>query len=72
MCSEKIKKGDLRLVVEREVDTGSFTAKRPGYLHPGCAKGSEFLAEVKGLAKTLGENSDLEDAKLKELFGALG
>jgi hypothetical protein len=71
VCSEKIKKGDLRVVVEREVDTGSFTAKRPGYLHPGCAKDSEFLAEVKDLVKALKENSDLEDAKLKELEGAL-
>jgi poly [ADP-ribose] polymerase len=72
VCSEKLKKGELRVAVEREVDTGSFTARRPGYMHPGCAQGSEFLAGVEDLAKTLRENSDLDDAKLAELEGALG
>ena len=34
---ELAKKGWLRIAVEREVDTGSFTTTGPGYLHPACA-----------------------------------
>ncbi|MGE0713510.1 MAG: hypothetical protein AB7N76_14300 [Planctomycetota bacterium] len=70
-CGEKIKKDELRLVVEREVDTGAFTAKRPGYLHLACAKGSEHLAGEADLTTALRENSDLEPAKLEELLAAL-
>ena len=36
-CNESIPKGELRVAVEREVDTGSFVAKSAGYLHPACA-----------------------------------
>ena len=36
-CSEKIEKGDLRIAVESEVDTGSFQRRGAGYLHPACA-----------------------------------
>lgn len=36
-CSEKIDKGDLRIAVEKEVDTGAFTQRGAGYLHPACA-----------------------------------
>ncbi len=36
-CSEKIDKGDLRIAVETEVDTGSFARKGAAYLHPACA-----------------------------------
>ena len=36
-CDEAIGKGDWRVAVEREVDTGTFTRTGPGYLHPGCA-----------------------------------
>ena len=71
-CSEKIKKGELRIVVEREVDTGSFVAKRPGYLHAGCAKGSEHLEGVEDLRATLEANSDLNADQLAALAQALG
>lgn len=37
VCSEPIPKGELRVAVEREVDTGSFVTKGAGYLHPACA-----------------------------------
>ena len=70
-CSEKIKKGELRVVIEREVDTGSFVAKRPGYLHIGCAKGSEHLADVDDLPATLAANSDLDAEQLAALTQAL-
>lgn len=36
-CQEKIEKGELRIAVETEVDTGAFMRKGPGYLHPACA-----------------------------------
>jgi poly [ADP-ribose] polymerase len=37
VCSEAIAKGELRVAVEREVDTGSFVTKGAGYLHPACS-----------------------------------
>lgn len=70
-CSQKIKKGELRVAIEREVDTGSFVAKRPGYLHPACAKGSEHLTEVDDPLETLRQNSDLTPAQLDALTQAL-
>jgi len=36
-CEEPIGKGELRVAVEREIDTGAFTSKGAGYLHPSCA-----------------------------------
>lgn len=36
-CDASIAKGELRVAVEREVDTGSFMRKGAGYLHPACA-----------------------------------
>lgn len=42
-CDEAIEKGTLRVAVEREVDTGTFTSTGPGYLHPGCA--AEYTGE---------------------------
>ena len=47
-CDEAIEKGTMRVAVEREVDTGTFTSTGPGYLHPGCAAeytGDESLLE---------------------------
>ena len=70
-CSEKIKKGELRVAVEREVDTGSFVAKRPGYLHPARAKGSEHLEGIEDVVGALKENSDLAEDELAEVTAAL-
>ncbi|MFO0724027.1 MAG: hypothetical protein U1E65_09610 [Myxococcota bacterium] len=36
-CEKEIPKGEIRVAVEREVDTGSFVAKTAGYLHLDCA-----------------------------------
>jgi poly [ADP-ribose] polymerase len=36
-CREAISKGELRVAIEREVETGSFTRKGAGYLHTKCA-----------------------------------
>ncbi len=37
-CQEAIEKGTVRIGVERELDTGAFTQKGAGYLHPHCAE----------------------------------
>jgi hypothetical protein len=36
-CNEKIEKGEMRIAVEREVDTGTFVTRGAGYLHPAHA-----------------------------------
>jgi len=36
-CRQKIAKGELRVAVQREIDTGSFVSAGAGYLHPRCA-----------------------------------
>jgi hypothetical protein len=36
-CDQAIAKGELRVAVEREIQTGSFTQVGAGYLHPACA-----------------------------------
>ena len=36
-CGGTIGKGEFRIAVEREIETGSFVSAGAGYLHPGCA-----------------------------------
>jgi hypothetical protein len=36
VCGESIAKGSVRIAVEREIDTGSFSTTGAGYLHPAC------------------------------------
>lgn len=73
VCSESIPKGELRVAVEREVDTGSFMTKGAGYLHPACAMEhveedvEEFFKKVKDHSPGL-EPADLEALK-SELEG---
>ncbi|MEM9068601.1 MAG: hypothetical protein AAGE52_08850 [Myxococcota bacterium] len=38
VCGEKIPKGSIRIAVEREIDTGSFVRKGPGYMLPSSVK----------------------------------
>jgi poly(ADP-ribose) polymerase-like protein len=45
-CEEMIEKGSVRIVVEREVDTGSFVTRGAGYMHPKCVP--ENLENVGG------------------------
>lgn len=66
-CSEKIPKGELRVVVEREVER---IGKRPGYLHPKCAAG--HIEDVDDLPATIKANSALEPEQLASLDGLLG
>lgn len=37
VCNEKIGKGEPRVAIEREIDTGGFVRQGAGYLHPQCA-----------------------------------
>jgi poly [ADP-ribose] polymerase len=70
-CSEAIAKGELRVVIEREIERGMNVAKGAGYLHPRCAaayveaQGGTHEALTAGLhANTRG----LSDEELDRLF----
>lgn len=64
-CSEKIEKGELRVAIETEVDTGAFVRKGPGYLHPHCAaehigdEPADLFEEIKANSLNL-EPSELD------------
>jgi len=68
-CDEPIEKGALRVAVEREVDTGTFTRSGPGYLHPKCAVENTGDAEL--LAKVKANSQGLSEADATELSHAL-
>lgn len=68
-CDEAIEKGALRVAIEREVDTGSFTRKGPGYLHTKCARAHVGDAEL--LAKVKQHTPELTAVDLAELTLAL-
>ena len=69
-CNESIPKGELRVAVEREVDTGSFVTKGAGYLHPACAL-EHVGEEADGFLAKLKANSNLEGADLDALKAEL-
>lgn len=72
-CSEKIERGNLRVAVETEVDTGGFMRKGAGYLHPACAcehteEDSEELMEklrANSISLTDSDFGDLEEQLLE-------
>jgi len=64
-CQQPIEKGSLRVAVEREVETASFTTKGAGYLHPKCAKAQ--LQDPELLAKIKANTLSLDAAGLEEL-----
>jgi hypothetical protein len=64
-CDEAIGKGDWRVAVEREVDTGTFTRTGPGYLHPGCAV--EQTGDAGLLEKIKANSTGLSEADAGEL-----
>ncbi|MBL8953611.1 MAG: hypothetical protein JNK82_22740 [Myxococcaceae bacterium] len=68
-CDEAIEKGALRVAVEREVDTGSFTRSGAGYLHPKCAVENTGDAEL--LVKVKLNSVGLSEADVAELTAAL-
>lgn len=70
-CEEKIPKGALRVAVEQEIDTGSFTTVGARYLHAGCATAFTGSSAAE-LGAMLADNSELEPEQLEELKAALG
>lgn len=70
-CEEKIPKGELRVAVEMEIDTGSFTTVGARYLHAKCAVAftSSDAAELFTMLET---NSELEADELATLKSTLG
>ena len=69
LCEEKIEKDELRIAVEREVDTGSFVAAGPGYLHPECA--NEYTEDTDLLSKIKTNSTTLTEDDLVQLTEAL-
>ncbi len=69
-CEEAIEKDQLRVAIEREVDTGAFVTKGPGYLHPGCAL--EFTGDEKLLEGIKANSASLSEADFSELESSLG
>lgn len=71
VCEEAIGKGELRLAVEREVDTGSFVNRSAGYLHPKCAAGSEHAEDPELMDKVRKNSISLQPADLDAVAAAL-
>lgn len=72
VCDESIDKGELRIAVEREVDTGSFVTRGAGYLHPACASGSEHAEDPEFMAKVRQNSVSLSPADLAAIEADLG
>jgi hypothetical protein len=68
-CEAAIEKGALRVAVEREVDTGAFVRKGPGYLHAGCAL--EHTGDASLLTHVKANSPELTPEDLAELTAAL-
>lgn len=64
-CEETIPKGEWRVAIEREIDTGSFVRTGAGYLHPKCAE-----AHAGDIWEEVEANSELEPAELDALRAA--
>lgn len=69
-CEEPIEKQSFRVAVEREVDTGAFTTRGAGYLHPKCV--AENLENVGGsldeLLEGVTKNSRAPEADLASVI----
>ncbi|HEY4223867.1 MAG TPA: hypothetical protein VGO62_21075, partial [Myxococcota bacterium] len=70
-CNEAIPKGELRVAVEREVDTGAFVTKGAGYLHAACALGHVGEEAEPFFAKLKTNSPGLEAGDLQALKDAL-
>lgn len=73
-CEEPIEKASFRVAVEREVDTGAFTTRGAGYLHPKCC--AENLENTGGslddLIAGIKTNSRIEASDLATVLGEIG
>ena len=75
VCHEPIAKGELRVAIEREIDTGMMQTKGAGYMHLACTPSwldGETAGEMTGesLLQGIQANSTaIDDAALAELRG---
>lgn len=69
-CDSKIPKDAVRIAVAREIDTGSFAATRPGYLHVQCA--DAYVQDPDLLDDVLTNSVALSDASIAVLEESLG
>jgi poly [ADP-ribose] polymerase len=69
-CDKKIPKDELRVAIEREIDTGAFTRKGAGYLHAACA--FAHIGEEDLLDQVLANSVDLSDDDKDDLETVLG
>jgi hypothetical protein len=68
-CEEPIDKDAFRIAVEREVDTGAFVTKGPGYLHPACA--SDYLDDDSLVDHLRSNTTTLPPPELETLLAEL-
>ncbi len=68
-CGEPIPKDEVRVVIEQEIDTGSFTKMGPAYIHAFCAN---KVVEDDNLIETLKTNSTtLSEDDVKDMIQIL-
>ena len=69
-CGEAVAKGEVRVVIERDIDRGMGVTKGAGYLHPKCA--AAYVEEHGGthekLTTELRANTRLPDSDLAALL----
>ena len=68
-CSDKIPKDDLRVAVEREIDTGTFQRAGAGYLHVACA--FAYIGDDDLFDQVKANSVDLKADELDDLESAL-
>lgn len=69
VCGEPIEKNELRIAVEREIETGGFVTRGAGYLHVRC--GPEHAGETSLLAEIKAHSPALSAEEIAELTHAL-
>ena len=68
-CDTAIDKGGFRVAIEREVDTGTFVTRGPGYMHPKCvaAQLEDAGGDMEELVSGLRTNSKLTAAEVEQV-----
>jgi poly [ADP-ribose] polymerase len=72
-CDTAIDKGGFRVAIEREVDTGTFVTRGPGYLHPKCVPAQVEAAggDLEELVSSVRTNSKLPAAEVEQAIEAI-
>lgn len=70
-CQKPIGKGELRVAIERDVDTGNFVGRGAGYLHAACASGHIGDAPEALLAKVRANSPGLAAVDVEALRTAM-